>query len=721
MKATQLSDLLQQGDRVAVSNITGREASKVSVVSQRYCGNIVGGWALGKGGQALEVEPGKTIPVFATFDELLQSLPRKQHPNKAVVYSPPEAVYGEVKEILTFGKGRIETIFIITEHVSIEVTAKIASLAHDAGVDVLGCNTLGMINTHDGVRVGAVGGDAPAESFHSGSATILSNSGNMVTTMASYLLSAGIGTAYGISTGKDVLILTPLADLLALAEKDRRTRMTVLYVEPGGRYEEDALEVLRRRGAGAKPLVVYVAGKILETLDVSLGHAGAVVEGPATTASAKMALFDAYFGIAPFDPARRYDLTPRLRQALRRGIRIQTLHDLPRAAGLVFRAADWERDFSPQAALALNPWFHNLGDLGKRLPAALIPPPGTIPEPYAAQCAQIESTRLGRIVTPRTMRHASHASANDGRAATIYGYAVTDLMRHAAFGVALIVQWLGERPRYPFEARLVEQCLIASLTNGPGTISAQGAKLSASAGNAPHTGMIAALATVGQVHGGNGSEAAAYLLKVFGKTGLADPYDPTPAGLDLAALVRQEAEAFKMRKTLAQESGTPYDKIPCLGHPVFKDQDVNFDPREEVLYAFLREQQRYNLFLEFYRALARTLKAIDATSRVLAVNVDAAIACVWLGICWPLLREKRISVRRAVDIPLAAFALGRAAGAAGEFLDHADFGLDMDMRVPVSECEALTRPRPWPDAKNKGHRGKGETAGGKGQAGSGAG
>ena len=48
MRAKKLSDLLKAGDRIAVSNITGREASTVSVASQKYCGNIVGGWALGK-------------------------------------------------------------------------------------------------------------------------------------------------------------------------------------------------------------------------------------------------------------------------------------------------------------------------------------------------------------------------------------------------------------------------------------------------------------------------------------------------------------------------------------------------------------------------------------------------------------------------------------------------------------------------------------------------
>jgi hypothetical protein len=52
-----------------------------------------------------------------------------------------------------------------------------------------------------------------------------------------------------------------------------------------------------------------------------------------------------------------------------------------------------------------------------------------------------------------------------------------------------------------------------------------------------------------------------------------------------------------------------------------------------------------------------------------------------------------MTITRARDIPFIAFALGRVAGGAGEFLDHQDYGTEMDMRVPIPECKALTRPR----------------------------
>lgn len=690
MRAKKLSDLLKKGDKVAVSNITGREASKVSIISQIYCGNVVGGWALGKSGQTIDYDTGKAIPVFGTFEELIKSLPENKHPNKIIVYSPPEAVYGEVKEIATWGKDKVETIYVITEHVSIEVTAKIDLIAKESNIDVIGCNTLGLVNTHDGVRVGAVGGDNPKESFRPGKATVISNSGNMVNTISTYLLSAGVGTSYGISTGKDVLILTPIKDILPLIEKDDNTKIVVMYIEPGGLYEKEAIEYMEKNKF-SKPVIVYVAGSIIEGQNISLGHAGAVVEGKMTTATAKMQLFDQYFGIEAFNPARKYEKTDETIKSLKKGIRVNTLHHLPKAVSLMFDILGMERDFNLQKGLKLNPWFVNLGELGKKLPSELILPQGQIIEPYASQFAKQLQVKLGKVVTRRNMRNASYASSNDGAVTTIYGVPVTEIMTKKSFSDAVILHWLGEQPRFEYESKLVEMCLIAALTNGPGTISAQAAKISASAGNSPNTAMIATLAGIGSVHGGNGQESVEYLLKVFEDTVLVDPYDKKH-NVDLEKIALAEAEKFKTQKLAAQDSGTDYVKIPCLGHPVFRNDPVNYDPREQIIYKYIKDNKIYNIFLEYYHLLAVTLKQIGGTSKVLAVNVDAAIACVWLGVCWNALKEKRITLQRAIDIPFLSFALGRVAGGAGEYLDHKDHGTDMDMRVPVSECIALTKP-----------------------------
>ena len=690
MRAKSLRDLLKRGDRVAVSNITGREASGVCAASQQYCGNTVGGWALGKGGESVDTPCGP-IPVYATFEELLRLTPQGQHPNKILVYSPPEAVYGEVKEIVQYGKGVVETIFIVTEHVSIEVTAKIRLICSRENIDVVGCNTLGIINSHEQVRVGAVAGDHPEETFKPGLATIISNSGNMVNTIASYLLFAGIGTSFGISTGKDRLILTPLKDLLALALEDEHTRLIVLYVEPGGTYEHEALEMLKG-SAKAKPLIVYVAGEIAESFNIDLGHAGAVVEGRKSSAHAKQEAFDAYFGIPAFQPDKHYRKSEELLQALPRGIRVQALHHIPEAVTLVVNTLGLKKDIGSTRPLKLNPWFVNLGELGKHLPAELALYPGSIPEPYASQHKEQEQAFLQELIR-QPMRAASHASSNDGVTPRIYGYSLMEIMKTRSLAAALVLYWTGELPRDGFEERLAEMTLIASLTNGPGTISAQGAKLSASAGNSPNAAMIGTLACTGSVHGGNGAAAVEFLLRCFARIDLPDSYAPFDG---VEALAARAAAEFKKRKAAAKEAGQDYERIPCLGHPVFREEAVNYDPRERVIYGFVHDSGKSNVFLEFYHALARALKANGSTRNVLAVNVDAAVACVWLAICWHRLHEKQMTLRRARDIPFIAFALGRAAGGAGEYLDHQDFGTEMDMRIPVSECRSLTRPRELP-------------------------
>jgi len=694
MRAHTLSDLLRQGDRVAVSNITGREASRTTVHSQAYGDNTVAGWALGKGGRTLHCPKGRDVPVFGDCAKMLEALPPERRPNKYVVYSPPAAVYGEVKEIIDTGQDSVETIFVITENVSIEVSAKVHNLAASSGIDVIGCNTLGMINTHDQVRVGAVGGEDPAESFRAGSVTIVSNSGNMVNTIASYLLSAGFGTSFGVSTGKDLLLLTPTADLLRLAEADENTRLVVLYVEPGGLYEQDAI-ALACAGGFTKPIIAYVAGRALEARNVALGHAGSVVAGGGTSASAKAAAFDEFFGIEPFDPDRRVRRTDRIAACLRRGIRVRSLHHIPAAARLIYRAMELDRDMAVRRSLAMNPWFVNLRELSRQLPSRLVVQPGKIPEPWGKQFRTLRRSELGARPTRRSMRNRSFASSNEGSIARIYGYSLVEMMRTRSFAEALIYYWTGQGPTRPFEPRLVEMTLMASLTNGPGTISAQGAKLSASAGNTPNTAMIATLATLGEDHGGNGRRAVKFLARAFRETDVTDPYRPDH-GLDIAAMALDRATAFKKAKAAAREAGVEYERIPCLGHPVFNTQPVNYDPRERAIAEYMEAEGIYNVFMDYYHHLARALHEAGVATKVWAVNLDAAIAGVWLGIAWPRVREGSMTFDRAADLAFLGFALGRAAGGAAEYLDHRDYGTPMDARVPVSECETLTPPRELP-------------------------
>ena len=194
------------------------------------------------------------------------------------------------------------------------------------------------------------------------------------------------------------------------------------------------------------------------------------------------------------------------------------------------------------------------------------------------------------------------------------------------------------------------------------------------------------------MHGGNGKRAVNYLLNVFQDVDLEDPFNPKH-GLDLDAIAEKEADRFADERSSAKEAGTDYKRIPCLGHPVFRNDPVNYDPRERVIAQYLEENNLCNVFLDFYHKLAAQLKKIGVARNVWAVNLDGAIASVVLGVCWEHLRAKNVTVKRVSDIAFMIFALGRVGGAGGEYLDHQDTGSPMDMRIPVSECISLTRPK----------------------------
>jgi len=471
--------------------------------------------------------------------------------------------------------------------------------------------------------------------------------------------------------------------------KDKRTSMIVLYIEPGGTYEREALEAIKKRKT-KKPILVYVAGEFSEGLNLSLGHAGAVVDGPGTSASGKKELFDEYFNLPVFKPHKSKQAVKLLEEGGCRGLRVKALHDIVLAATAIMSALKINRDFAPARPLSYRPWFLDFGHLAENLPRDLVLYKSDIPEPYAKLVKKYVTASMGRTASHQSMRNTSHASSNDGVTPRIYGYSLLEMMREKTFAEAVLLYWTGHTVQHTFEVRLFEMSLMAALTNGPGTISAQGAKISASAGNGPNTAMMTTLGSIGTVHGGNGSKAAKMLIAIFRESELVDPYDKAQAP-DLDKLVLKFVKAFKKRKAVAKEAGLIYDKVPCLGHPVFNKEPVNYDPRERVINDYLEKEGIYNVFLDFYHRLSRGMMEQRATSKVHAVNVDAALTCVLMGIAWPMLVDKKITIERAIDLPFLAFALGRVAGGAGEYLDHRETGSAMDMRVPVKECRFLGR------------------------------
>jgi succinyl-CoA synthetase alpha subunit/citrate synthase len=241
--------------------------------------------------------------------------------------------------------------------------------------------------------------------------------------------------------------------------------------------------------------------------------------------------------------------------------------------------------------------------------------------------------------------------------------------------------------RRPVSTELTElkYLLGLTITNGPGTISTKGAKDSVSAGNRISMAFVGFLTNTGLWHGGNGFEAVEYLLEQFQDTALSDP-GKKDMPLPLKKMAKSAAKKYARYKELEKETGTfNYKRIPCIGHPVFKGNAVNSDPREEFVRKEMEAKGIYNVFLEFYHILVQELFNEGATGTVFCVNVDAVLAVITLKFIWSDFKKKKISLKDIQDLVFILFLLGRAIGVAADIADHRDRGLPMDCRTPQKE------------------------------------
>jgi hypothetical protein len=243
------------------------------------------------------------------------------------------------------------------------------------------------------------------------------------------------------------------------------------------------------------------------------------------------------------------------------------------------------------------------------------------------------------------------------------------------------------------EARPLQILIGLLISNGPGSISAQGAK-GAVAADGPQTptrvqinkAMVGFLTHSGYSHGGNGFEGMAFLLEQFKDAELKDPTDRNH-GLDLKSMATRFAEAYKERKTQSKESGLEGPRaLPGVHHPIFRGKPVNYDPRERFIAEFMAKRGDYNVFHDFYRELVQALYDTGATRYVFCVNVDAVIAALLLAVLWKDYRSGSLSEKDLETSAFNVFLYGRMIGAAAEIDDHLNRGRNMDTRTPQEQC-----------------------------------
>ncbi len=408
-----LEELATKRSRVCVINILGSESRGVTPVSHEYSGgNVVAGVQYGRRG-VLETKLGP-IPVYRSVREVLAD---GHQFDVGVVYLPPLGVAQAVSELVRTNEA-LSRIVIVTEKVPARDSAAVRALCQEAGVDVIGANSLGVANAWDRVRIGgSLGGDKPEETLKKGSIAIHSNSGNFTTTMAEYLRTAGFGVSTAVSSGKDVYIHFALPEFLWAAQNDPRTKAVVLYVEPGGYYERIALDFVQERRFGfTKPIVCCVTGRWKKEVTRTCGHAGALA-GSGEDAESKERWFDDYFGVPMFDPATRV--------VGRRGVRVPSIQYVPDAMRAIFEKMGEPADFESTGDLSLKPW---LADSLVALPAELAVPTVRALPPYDKQIAAI-TKEVGAHYMRQNMADRSGASriSKQTQIAELHGRSVLEL------------------------------------------------------------------------------------------------------------------------------------------------------------------------------------------------------------------------------------------------------------------------------------------------------
>jgi len=261
--------LIPKDSRIIGQGLTGSEGRAALPGMLDYGTKVVAGVTPGKGGEKL-----MGIPIFNTVKEAISAVGMV---SGSVQFVPPLFTKNAVIEALNAG---IKFILIGAEKVPTRDSAEIYAYANKKKANVIGPSSVGLISTHERIKVGAIGGSTPERVFVKGDVAVISKSGGMASEIGLLLKNNGLGVSWAVGIGGDRIISSNFVDFLLELEKDKKTKASVIFGELGGTYEERVAEFVKN-GKIKKPIVAFIAGEFTQTLpsDVQFGHAGAIIEG----------------------------------------------------------------------------------------------------------------------------------------------------------------------------------------------------------------------------------------------------------------------------------------------------------------------------------------------------------------------------------------------------------------------------------------------------------
>jgi succinyl-CoA synthetase alpha subunit len=259
--------LVNEGTRVVVQGITGREGRARAKLMRDYGTRVVAGCTPGRGGETVD-----GVPVY---DTVLEAVEEHGALDASVIFVPAPLVKDAALEAIA---AKVPLTVLVGDRVPVWDVLEIARAAERAGVRFLGPNTLGVLSVGRGV-LGMIGGRAESARawFKPGPVGVASRSGGMTSSTGYYLSRAGIGLSTLVHVGGDGIVGLPLPDVVRLFEVDSETSCIAMFGEIGGSQEERVAEMIASRDV-TKPVVAFIGGRAA-TSGVRFSHAGAIVEG----------------------------------------------------------------------------------------------------------------------------------------------------------------------------------------------------------------------------------------------------------------------------------------------------------------------------------------------------------------------------------------------------------------------------------------------------------
>ena len=613
-----LADIATREDRVCVLNILGNELRAVAPISHAYSrGNIVFGTSPGRRGEVLETPMGP-IPVY---NNVRDGLDDGHNFNVGVIHLPPAAVRDGAHELMRVNK-HVQKIIILTEKVPVHDSREIRAMAQQRHVDLFGPNCLGVADAWNHVRIGGpLGGERPEESLRKGSVAIYSNSGNFTTTIATYLASSGWGTTTSISSGKDVYIGFAPAEFACAFDYDSRSKAAVMYIEPGGYYEEE-LEF-------SKPLIACVVGRWKAKLTRAVGHAGAM-GGTGDSAEAKEGWFQKIVGVDGI-------FTPERPIFSRAGAVVTNIAHIPAALTAVMKLHGVRPDFPPEGDLTLKPWFGNNQGL-------ILPPEIDIPliEPIQPYKDQIEalSKQVGTVFPRETMKDRSGSSIMDAKTQVtrVSGVSILDTAKYPLESNCCLA--LTREHNDANDNALFNTAIAAEVNLNETAVKV--ADAARELGSAPNTVLAAACALVGPKSVAAARKAADVLIDLFGLSGL-------KAG---------------------DEDGFDFSGIHANAEQLAALVGKNPDAKAEAMLAGLKARGAKSVFVDYLKSLKGYPTA------------DAVLAAITTTISWSALMKKKITRNTVRNFPWNVRLFATIIGASDEGSKHGDKTF---CGVPVSD------------------------------------